>query len=222
MDLRQLSALVAVHDHGSFSAAARALHTVQSNVSTHVARLEKELGATLVDRATGRLTEEGHAVLDRSRRIQAEIEAIAADVASMGDVVSGTARIGVIGTVARWLVPRLVDAVHREHPLVQLTIVDATTSALMPLVLAGEIDFAIVNVPVAEPDVSIEPLFDEDRVLVAPASHPLAAFDRLTLVEVAEHDLLLAAPGTSSRDEIDDAARELGVELRAQVEVDGM
>ena len=56
MDLRQLNALLAVADRGSFSAAARALHTVQSNVSTHVARLEKELGATLIDRATGTLT----------------------------------------------------------------------------------------------------------------------------------------------------------------------
>ena len=55
MDLRQLNALLAVADKGSFSGAARALHTVQSNVSTHVARLERELGATLVDRTTGKL-----------------------------------------------------------------------------------------------------------------------------------------------------------------------
>ena len=59
MDLRQLAALTAVADHHSFSAAARALHTVQSNVSTHVARLEREVGAQLVDRATGMLTEAG-------------------------------------------------------------------------------------------------------------------------------------------------------------------
>ena len=59
MDLRQLAALVAVAETGSFSAAARSLHTVQSNVSTHVARLERELGVTLVDRASGTLTEEG-------------------------------------------------------------------------------------------------------------------------------------------------------------------
>ena len=58
MDLRQLAALVAVDDHGSFSAAARALYTVQSNVSAHIANLEREL-VTLVDRAKGRLTPEG-------------------------------------------------------------------------------------------------------------------------------------------------------------------
>ena len=59
MDLRQLAALAAIADHGSFSAAAKALFTVQSNVSAHVARLERELGVTLVDRSRGCLTDEG-------------------------------------------------------------------------------------------------------------------------------------------------------------------
>jgi LysR family hydrogen peroxide-inducible transcriptional activator len=68
MDLRQLAALVAVADEGTFSAAADALHTVQSNVSTHVRRLERELGTQLVDRAGNRLTEEGEVVVARARR----------------------------------------------------------------------------------------------------------------------------------------------------------
>ena len=59
MDLRQLNTLVAIADHGSFSAAARALYTVQSNVSGHIARLERDLGVTLVDRQRGILTEDG-------------------------------------------------------------------------------------------------------------------------------------------------------------------
>src|SRR5690242_292627 len=102
MDLRQLNALLAVAEHGSFSAAARALHTVQSNVSTHVARLERELGATLIDRATGGLTEEGEVVAARARRIQSELDALTADVASLHDEVAGAVRAGVIGTTARW------------------------------------------------------------------------------------------------------------------------
>ena len=71
MDVRQLSALLAVADHGSFTAAAAALSTVQSNVSAHVARLEKEIGAPLVDRGSGRLTAEGEVVVARGRRIVA-------------------------------------------------------------------------------------------------------------------------------------------------------
>lgn len=222
MDLRQLSALVAVQEHGSFSAAARAMHTVQSNVSTHVARLEKELRAVLVDRSTGRLTEEGEAVVARARRVQAELDALAADVASMGDVVSGGVRIGVIGTVARWLVPRLVDAVRRDLPLVRLVVVDATTTSLEPQVLAGDLDLAVVNIPSTSSDVQTQELFTEERVIIAPAGHPLAAVDRVDLATAAAHELLLPPKGTSFRDELDQAASLADVELTAQAEVDGM
>jgi len=76
MDLRQLAALVAVADTGGFSAAADSLHTVQSNVSSHVARLERELGVALVDRQGGRLTEEGAVVVARARRITGELEGV--------------------------------------------------------------------------------------------------------------------------------------------------
>src|SRR3954468_4879498 len=103
MDLRQLAALTAVADPHSFSAAARALHTVQSNVSTHVARLERELGAQLIDRNGGQLTEEGVAVGERARRIANELEASRPEVAAIRHEVVGTVRLGMIGTTARWL-----------------------------------------------------------------------------------------------------------------------
>lgn len=222
MDLRQLAALVAVADHGTFSAAARALHTVQSNVSTHVARLEREVGVVLVDRASGQLTAEGRAVVERARRIQAELESLNDDVASMGSVVAGTARVGVIGTVGRWLVPRLVDATHRDHPSVRPVVVDAVTSSLVPQVRDGSVDFAVINLPLNDPDLTVEPLFAEDRVIVAPLDHPLASRSRVTLAEAAEHDLLLSPAGTAFRDELDEASAEAGVQLRAKVEVDGM
>src|SRR3974390_2506908 len=105
MDLPQLQALIAIADHGSFSAAAASLHTVQSNVSSHIARLERELGVQLVDRQGGKLTEEGGAGPERARRVNAELEAAVADVAALRHEVSGTARIGMIGTTARWLAP---------------------------------------------------------------------------------------------------------------------
>src|SRR6185436_2785793 len=103
MDLRQLTTLVAIADHGSFSAAARSLYTVQSNVSGHVARLERELGVSLVDRQRGELTEEGAIVVERARRVLREMDEITADLASRGADVHGDSRVGLIGTTARWL-----------------------------------------------------------------------------------------------------------------------
>ena len=222
MDLRQLGALVAVADHGSFSAAARSLHTVQSNVSTHVARLERELGATLVDRATGTLTAEGEIVVSRSRRIQAELEALVADVASAHADVSGTVRIGVIGTTARWLVPRLIEEVGTDYPKVRVVVVDATTTSLVPQLVNGQLDLAVLNLPVDDPDIAIEPLFEEDRVLVAPAGHPFFDAERLTVNDLGSHPLLLEPQGTSFRDQLDEQVRLAGTRLIPQAEVDGM
>ncbi len=222
MDLRQLSALLAVADHGTFSAAARALHTVQSNVSTHVARLERELGVVLVDRANSTVTEEGRVVVERARRIRGELEALTSDVASMHDEISGSARVGVIGTTARWLVPLVFDRLSREHPQVRLVVVDATTSMLLPQLGRGEIDLAVVNLPTDDPDVFEEPLFDEDRVMIAPGDHPLADRQQVTLTDVADHELLLAAVGTVFRSELDAAAAAAGVTLRPKAEIDGL
>ena len=115
MELRQLAALVAVADQGSFSAAARALLTVQSNVSTHVARLERELGTLLVDRARGRLTPEGEVVVARARQVQHELAALRADVTSMQTDVRGVVHLGLIGSTARWLAPLLLVALRERH-----------------------------------------------------------------------------------------------------------
>jgi DNA-binding transcriptional LysR family regulator len=222
MDLRQLAALVAVADHGTFSAAAKRLHTVQSNVSAHIARLERELGVQLVDRAAGRLTEEGEAVVERARRIQAELDALVADVASVGKEVSGGVRAGVIGTTARWLVPRLLEAMRDEHPRVHVVIVEATTTSLLPQLASGQLDMAVVNLPSESDEIATEPLFEEDLLVVAPSGHPLAEREEVTLAELAEHELLLEPPGTSFRNDLDAEATKAGVTLQPQAELDGL
>ena len=222
MDIRQLTALLAVADHGTFSAAADALHTVQSNISTHVAHLERELGVTLIDRARGGPTEAGQAVIDRARRITHELSSIEADVASLGAEVSGSVRLGVIGTTGRLITPILFERMGTEYPKVAVVIIDATTTSLVPQVARAELDLAVVNLPIADPDVVAEPLFAEDRVLIAPAEHPLAARAVARLDELAEHELLLEPTGTGFRDELDNAAAAAGLELRPRAEVDGM
>lgn len=222
MDRKQLRAFVAVAEQHSFSAGARALGTVQSNVSAHIARLEKELGVSLIDRSTNEPTDEGRAVLERARRIEAEFEALDADVASLRDVVSGSVRLGAIGTTARWLVPPLLTSVSDRYPEIRVIILDATTSSLELSLLSGTVDLGIVNLPVDEPDLVIEPLFDEDRTLIVPAGHPLHDRDSITLAELADHELLLEAKGTAFRDVLDQAAEAHGVQLRPKAELDGM
>ena len=222
MDIRQLNALVAVVDNGSFSAAAQSLHTVQSNISTHIARLEKELNVSLIDRQTGVLTEEGQLVVERARRVQTELESISLDVKALHSEVSGIVRLGVIGTTGRWVSPILLESMTQKFPRVRIQITDAVTSNLMPLVVQGRVDGAIVNLPISHPDVEVEALFEEEPVLVAPNGHPLARYDSLTPDILAEFPLLLNPPGVPFRDGIDKDLESHGIKLTSKAEVDGM
>ena len=209
-------------DHGTFSSAAKALHTVQSNVSTHIARLERDLGVTLIDRSTSTLTEEGQVVVARARRVQAELEAIRLDVTALRDEVSGVVRMGVIGTTGRWLLPRLLDAVSMAHPRVRIQVVDATTTSLLPQVVGGSLDGAIVNLPIDHPDLEVSPLFEEEPMLVAPPDHPLAAYDVVEPQDLGKYPLLLSPQGVAFRDALDDDLKRFGIELTPKAEVDGM
>jgi DNA-binding transcriptional LysR family regulator len=223
MDLRHLQALVGIADTGSFSAAATALGTVQSNVSAHVARLERELEVVLVDRSSGRVTEEGEVVVSRARRMIAELDAMVADVVAMRHEVRGTVRLGMIGTTGRWLVPRLFTVLRARHPQIRLTVTDGTNTTLEAQLASGQLDLAAVTLPVHHDELTTSALFEEDLVLVVDSRHALASRTTpISLHELADLELLLPAPGTALRDEIDAAARAAGVELRPSMELDGL
>jgi DNA-binding transcriptional LysR family regulator len=222
MDLRQLAALVAVAEQGSFSAAADSLRTVQSNVSNHVARLEKELGVQLVDRQSGSLTEEGQAVVDRARRINGELDALVADVNALRHEVVGTVRLGMIGTIARWLAPALLAGLAERHPKVHVIAHEGTTVTLDPQLANGRLDLAVVHLPFPGYDLTSRRLFDEDVVMVVHPEHPLASREPLELSDLADLPLLLPAPGTPFREEIDQAASKAGVVLTAKAELEGL
>ena len=222
MELRQLASLVAIADQGSFSAAARALGTVQSNVSAHINRLEKDLGAVLVDRLSGKLTDDGEVVAERARRILHELDDIETDIKSRDDHVSGDTRIGVLGTTARWLMPRLLTSLQKEHPDVRAVVHEGSTSSLVPRVQNGSIDAAIVHLPLEDPEFHVEVLFAEDMLLIAPKTHELSTFESISLKDLADHPLLLPPRSTAFRRIVDRAAANRGVLLQSQAEIDGV
>lgn len=225
MELRQLAAIVALADEGTFSAAADALGTVQSNVSTHVARLERELGAPLFDRSRGALTQEGVAAVARARRVLAEIESLVADVSAVRNVLTGTVRLGMIGTTARWLAPLVMDAMGRRHPGVTLGVVEGSSAELAARVVAGRLDLAVSPLPAGDDELGGEPLFEEDLVLVVTRQDPLAARDLIDIDELRSIPLLLPMPGTAFRQELEAAlgpGRHGAVGLQAKAELDGV
>jgi DNA-binding transcriptional LysR family regulator len=223
MDLRQLQTLVAIADHGSFSDAAIALSTVQSNVSGRISRLEAELDSELVNRATGRMTESGQIVVARSRRILGEISSMAADVGALDADVRGEVAIGLIGTTGRWLVPQILQEQRDKYPLVRLRIVEGTNSSLEPRLAQGQLELAVLSRPVTSAELNDTDLFTEDLMLVVPIDHDLARRNEpIPMEDLATLDLLLPLQGTTIRHEIDEACAERGVRLHASIELDGL
>ena len=222
MELKHLQALLGIADTGSFSAAATSIGTVQSNVSAHVARLERELDVQLVDRASGRLTEEGEVVVGRARQVMNELEAMVTDVTAMRAEVIGTVRLGMIGTTGRWLVPQLFDLLRVRHPHIHLNVADGSTVQMEQQLASGQLDLAVVTFPLSGDEIMAAELFDEDLVLVLPPGHFLGEETSLPLERLSEIELLLPAPGTALRAEIDAATVPARIELRPAMELDGV
>ncbi len=222
MEIRQLEALVGIAEHGTFSGAAEALGTVQSNISNRIARLESELGCELVDRASGSITESGTIVVNRSRRILSELSAIASDVSELNSEVRGQVSVGMIGTAGRWVVPLLLNAQRKIYPHISLRITEGTNSVIEPQLVTGTLDIAVLAWPVAAPELADTDLYREDLVLIIARSHELARRESVTMADLTNIGIMLPYPGTPLRREIDEAAAKADVTLVPLVELDGL
>jgi len=224
VDIRQLEALLAVAEEGSFTAAADRLRTVQSNVSGHVHQLEAELGVQLLVRSRrGTVpTEFGVRVIDRARAIRSEMEAMRKDLSMLQGLETGHATLGVVGTVSRSVVPALVIEMRRVAPGLSLRLTEGASERLAVDVAERVLASAVVTEPVVDPRLVVEHLRDEDLVGLVPSSLALRVREPLLLKTLAAHPLILPPQGNPLRDEVDDAARAEHAELRVPIEVEGI
>jgi LysR family hydrogen peroxide-inducible transcriptional activator len=224
MELRHLDALLAIADQGSFTAAADALSTVQSNVSAQVRQLEAELGAELIVRGRrgATPTECGVAVLERARRVRRELEAMRDDLSMLQGLRTGHATLGIVGTASRWMVPALVADLRAEAPGVQLRINEGASERLASEVLAGELSQAVVTEPMTSPRLDVEHLLDEALVGLAPADASDLGPEPVPLARLAALPIILPPVGNPLRREVDEAAADAGLTLAVPVEVEGI
>jgi LysR family nitrogen assimilation transcriptional regulator len=224
MDVRQLEALLAVAEAGSFTAAADQLHTVQSNVSEHVRQLEAELGVQLLVRGRrGTVPSEfGVRVIERARAVRSEIEALYKDLSMLQGLETGHATLGVVGTVSRLLVPMVVAEMRKTAPGVSLRLTEGASERLAGEVADRQLANAVVTEPVSDARLHVEHLRDEALVALVPSSLRLNAREPIALAELAHETLILPPEGNPLRDEVETAARADEVELRVPIEVEGI
>jgi len=224
VDLRQLEALLAVAESGSFTAAADQLRTVQSNVSEHVRQLEAELGVQLLVRGRRATvpTEFGERAIERARAIRSEIEAMHKDLSMLQGLETGHATLGVVGTVSRLLVPMVVAEMRKNSPGLSLRLTEGASERLAVEVAERQLASAVVTEPVTDPRLQVEHLHDEDLVALVPSSLVPHAREPIPLSELSTKTLILPPAGNPLRDEVESAAHAERVELRVPIEVEGI
>ncbi|MFC0113428.1 LysR family transcriptional regulator [Kibdelosporangium aridum] len=224
METRQLEVFVAVAEELSFTRAAKRLYAVQSTVSAAIKALEAELGTTLFDRSTRRVTlsEAGSAFLPEAKAaLEAVDRAIAtAQEASAG--LRGSIRIGTMTNLSVIDLPGVLGAFHQRYPLVDIHVTVSTTgsSGMADDVRSGRLDLALLGLPESDlVGLHPRPLASWPYVVLLPSSHPLADRETVSLRDLAQDSFVDTSAGFGNRVVIDRAYVALGTPRRVGAEV---
>jgi LysR family transcriptional regulator, hydrogen peroxide-inducible genes activator len=202
MEIHQLRYFCAVAETSSFSRAAVQTHVSQPSLSQQILKLEDELGARLFDRLgrSVRLTELGKTFLPRARAVLRELEAAKGDVDERKDSVGGSICIGVIPTIAPYLLPPHLTFFTRQFPQARLAVVEEITPVLLERLRASSVDIAILALPIRGTEFETFPLLTERLFAALPKTHKLARHRSLSLKDLRAEPFLLLRDGHCFRD----------------------
>ncbi len=196
MELRQLESFLAIAEEGSMTAAAKRCHLTQPAISQQLKLLEDELGERLFHRLTRgmELTAAGQIVFDAAQRMRQESQSLQQALAVHRGIETRVLTIGLIPTVAPFVLPPLLPTLRRAHPRLKMQIVEEKTSRLIERVVAGEVDFAILS-DVRPQDckkwaLELEPLCSEPLWLAMPRHHELANTSSVSVPQLAQHPMI--------------------------------
>jgi LysR family hydrogen peroxide-inducible transcriptional activator len=203
MNLRDLSYIVAVAEQGHFGHAAAACHVSQPTLSGQILKLEQELGVPIFERVGKqvRLTPVGGEIVAHARRTLASAGDIVATARASRDPLAGPIRLGVIPTLAPYLMPFVLPRSAERLPQAPLMLVEDLTGHLIGPLAAGELDAALIATEPGSDRFAEMMLFEEPFWLVMPAGHPLAAKARIGLGDIDPKSLLLLTDGHCLRDQ---------------------
>ncbi|MFG2403693.1 hydrogen peroxide-inducible genes activator [Streptomyces brevispora] len=210
--LSQLRAFAAVAEHLHFRDAASAIGMSQPALSGAVSALEESLGVQLIERTTRKvlLSPAGERLAVRARAVLEAVGELMEEVEAVRAPFTGVLRLGVIPTVAPYLLPTVLRLVHERYPDLDLQVHEEQTSSLLEGLAAGRLDLLLLAVPLGVPGVTELPLFEEDFVLVMERSHWLGGRADIPREALRELPLLLLDEGHCLRDQALDICREAG------------
>lgn len=202
MTLTDLRYLVALARERHFGRAAERCHVSQPTLSVAIKKLEGKLGTALFERNAGdlRTTEIGDRIVEQAKRVLEESLRLD-EIANQGrNPLKGILRIGAIYTVAPYLLPQLVQSLHRRAPEMPLYVREDFTANLIPALKAGELDVILLALPVETPGVVAQALYEEPFRVVVPANHPWEG--EITSGQLTLESTLMLGQGNCFRDQV--------------------
>jgi DNA-binding transcriptional LysR family regulator len=202
MQFHQLRYMVSVAEHRSFTRAATHLLVAQPSVSAAIRALERELGIELFHRSSGSvsLSPAGEAFLPWARQVLADCDA---GLAAVGDVLGlqrGRLSLGATPSITTDLLPPLLAAFHTRYPKVELSMQEGGSRRLVTSLERGDLELALVILPVERSWVRTEALIDEQLVLAIPPSHPLAGRETVSVADLEDLPLVMFRDGYDLRE----------------------
>jgi LysR family hydrogen peroxide-inducible transcriptional activator len=204
MTLTEMRYIVALARERHFGKAAEACHVSQPTLSVAIKKVEGQIGSVLFERTANdvRITALGERIVDQARRVLEEAVKLEEIAEATGDPLSGQLRVGIIYTIAPYLLPQLIPGLSREAPAMPLFLKEDFTANLVPALKAGELDVIVIALPFAEPGLVAQPVYDEPFRVVVPAGHPWVGRPNIPAAELEGQNLLLLGQGNCFRDQV--------------------
>ena len=203
MNLRDLKYLIAVAEQLNFGKAAEICHVSQPTLSMQVKKLEEYLGVSIFERTNKHvmLTDYGQEIVHMARGIVAGADDLITYSKSCRDPFSGEFRLGAFPTIAPYFLPKIIAPVKKAMPKLQLLLIEEKSPILIEKLLKGEIDAAILALPIDNESLAAEVLFDDNFLLAVPKNHALAKNKTVTMEDIGSESLLLLEDGHCMRNQ---------------------
>jgi len=203
VNLRDLNYIVAVARYRSFVQASEKCCVSQPTLSTQIKKVESILGIQIFERNNKKvlLTEVGKEIVTSAQHVLDEVAQMKAIAANAQEPLAGNLRIGAFPSLASYLFPDLVLAVKTELPKIKLFLIEEKTNILITQLEQGEIDTALLSLPLKEKFLSSQPLFEDEFELAVAQEHPLANRNIISPLELHDLQLLLLDEGHCMRDQ---------------------
>jgi LysR family hydrogen peroxide-inducible transcriptional activator len=211
MTLTELKYIVAVAREKHFGHAAEACFVAQPTLSVAIKKLEDELGVPIFERGGSEIsmTPLGVQIVAQAERVLEQTAAIREIAKQNKDPLTGQLRLGVIYTVAPYLLPQLVRSMIERVPQMPLVLQENFTAKLVEMLRQGELDAAIMAQPFPQQGLLVQPLYDEPFVVAMPASHPWSGRARINAADLKNQTMLLLGNGHCFRDQVLEVCPEM-------------